>query len=114
MSGSAECRNQPPRGKRAQRQLLIGLTTRSPERVRIARAFFLTMTYMDVRFCRVQKPTAERQTCAATAPDRTNNALSRARTDRSCFFLDYDLHGCPVLQSAETNRREANVRSDSS
>jgi len=46
MSGSAECRNQPPRGKRAQ-QLLIGLTTRSPERVRMTRAFLLTMTYMD-------------------------------------------------------------------
>jgi hypothetical protein len=47
MSGSAECRNQPPRGKRAQWQLLIGLTTRSPERERRARAFLLTKTYMD-------------------------------------------------------------------
>jgi hypothetical protein len=47
MSGSAECRNQPPRGKRAQRQLLIGLTTRSPERERMTRAFLLTKTYMD-------------------------------------------------------------------
>jgi hypothetical protein len=48
MSGSAECRNQPPRGKRAQWQLLIGLTMRSPERERRARAFLLTKTYMDV------------------------------------------------------------------
>jgi hypothetical protein len=47
MSGSAECRNHPPRGKRAQRQLLIGLTTRSPERVQETRAFLLTMTYME-------------------------------------------------------------------
>jgi hypothetical protein len=47
MSGSAECRNHPPRGKRAQRQLLIGTATRSPERVRKTRAFLLTMTYMD-------------------------------------------------------------------
>jgi hypothetical protein len=47
MSGSAECRNHPPRGKRAQRQLLIGLTTRSPQRERMTRAFLLTMTYMD-------------------------------------------------------------------
>jgi hypothetical protein len=47
MSGSAECRNYQPRGKRAQRQPLIGLTTRSPERERKTRAFLLTMTYMD-------------------------------------------------------------------
>jgi hypothetical protein len=49
---------------------------------------------MDVRFCRVQEPTAERQTCAAAAPDRINNALSRARTDNSRFSVDKDLHGC--------------------
>src|SRR5580700_7072181 len=48
---------------------------------------------MDVRFCRVQEPTAERQTCAVAAPDRTNNALSRARTEGSCFSVDKDLHG---------------------
>jgi hypothetical protein len=47
MSGSAECRNHPPRGKRAQRQLLIGTATRSPERERKTRAFLLTMTYME-------------------------------------------------------------------
>ncbi|MGD0366068.1 MAG: hypothetical protein ABSA94_01315, partial [Acidobacteriaceae bacterium] len=32
---------------RAQRQLLIRLTTRSPERERMTRAFLLTKTYMD-------------------------------------------------------------------
>jgi hypothetical protein len=53
---------------------------------------------MDVRFCRVQEPTAERQTCAAPAPDRANNALSRARTDDSCFFLDRRLTWMPVIQ----------------
>jgi hypothetical protein len=47
MSGSAECRNQPPRGTRAQRQLLIEPATRSPERARKTRASLLTMTYMD-------------------------------------------------------------------
>jgi hypothetical protein len=47
MSGSAECRNQPPRGERAQRPLLIGPATRSPERERKTRAFLLTKTYMD-------------------------------------------------------------------
>jgi hypothetical protein len=47
MSGSAECRNQPPRGKRAHHPILIGLTARSPERVRMNRAFLLTKTYMD-------------------------------------------------------------------
>jgi hypothetical protein len=47
MSGSAECRNQPPRGKGAKLQPLIGPATRSPERERKTRAFLLTMTYMD-------------------------------------------------------------------
>jgi hypothetical protein len=49
---------------------------------------------MDVRFCRVQEPSAERQTCAAAAPDPTSNALSKARTGNSCFSVDKDLHGC--------------------
>jgi hypothetical protein len=49
---------------------------------------------MDVRFCRVQEPSAERHTCAAIDPDQTHNALSRARTDDSCFSVDKDLHGC--------------------
>jgi hypothetical protein len=49
---------------------------------------------MDVRFCRVQEPSAERQTCAAAAPDPTSNALSTARTEDSCFSVDKDLHGC--------------------
>jgi hypothetical protein len=47
MSGSAECRNHQPRGKRAQRQLLIGPATRSPQRERKTRAFLLTKTYID-------------------------------------------------------------------
>ena len=47
MSGSAECRNHPPRGKRAQQSILIRRTPRSPERVRETRAFLLTKTYMD-------------------------------------------------------------------
>ena len=47
MSGSAECRNQPPRGKRALQSILIRRTPRSPERVRETRAFLLTKTYMD-------------------------------------------------------------------
>jgi predicted phage gp36 major capsid-like protein len=50
MSGSAECRNQPPRGERAQRPLLIGPATRSPERARKTRAFLLTKTYMDAGY----------------------------------------------------------------
>ena len=49
---------------------------------------------MDVRFCRVQEPTAERQTRAAIDPDQTHTALSRARTENSCFSVDKDLHGC--------------------
>jgi hypothetical protein len=57
---------------------------------------------MDVRFCRVQEPTAERQTCAVAAPDRTNNALSRARTEGSCFSVDKDLHGCRLYRSFPT------------
>jgi hypothetical protein len=46
MSGSAECRNQPSKGKRAQRQLLSRPATRSPERARKTRAFLLTKTYI--------------------------------------------------------------------
>jgi hypothetical protein len=43
------CRVQEPYAERhtSQRQLLIGLTTRSPEREQMTRAFLLTMTYMD-------------------------------------------------------------------
>jgi hypothetical protein len=43
---------------------------------------------MDVRFCEVQEPPAERHCCAATDPDQINRALSRARPENSCFFLD--------------------------
>jgi len=49
MSGSAECRNQPPRGERAQQSILVKPATRSPERERKSRAFLLTKTYMDAR-----------------------------------------------------------------
>jgi hypothetical protein len=48
---------------------------------------------MDVRLCLEQEPPAERQPRAAIDPDRTHNALSRARTANSCFSLDKDLHG---------------------
>src|ERR1700751_1770600 len=37
---------------------------------------------------RMQEPPAERRMCAVTRPDQTNNALSRARAEISCFFLD--------------------------
>jgi hypothetical protein len=43
----SECRNQPPRGIRAQQSILIGRTTRSQERERMTRAFLLTKTYME-------------------------------------------------------------------
>ena len=48
---------------------------------------------MDVRFCSEQEPQAERQTCADADLDQTNNALSRARKENSCFSVDKDLHG---------------------
>jgi len=43
------CSEQEPTAERqrAQRQLLIGLATRSPERAKESRAFRLTKTYMD-------------------------------------------------------------------
>jgi len=43
------CSEQEPTAERqrAQRQLLIGLATRSPERERQTRAFLLTKTYME-------------------------------------------------------------------
>ncbi len=47
MSGSAQSRNQPPRGKGAQQPILIIFTARSPERERKTRVFQLTKTYMD-------------------------------------------------------------------
>jgi hypothetical protein len=56
---------------------------------------------MDVRFCRVQEPTAERRTCAAINPDQAHNALSRARTEDSCFSVDKDLHGCRLTSRYE-------------
>jgi hypothetical protein len=48
---------------------------------------------MDVRFCSEQEPQAERQTCADVDLDQTNNALSSARKENSCFSIDKDLHG---------------------
>jgi transposase len=51
---------------------------------------------MDVRFCPVQEPIAERHTCAAIDPDQTDHAVSRARTEISRFSVDKDLHGCRI------------------
>jgi hypothetical protein len=61
---------------------------------------------MDVRFCRVQEPSAERHTCAAIDPDQTHNALSRARTDDSCFSVDKDLHGCRLYLNRHMDGRD--------
>ena len=49
---------------------------------------------MDVRFCWMQEPPAERHTCAGECPDQSKCALSRARPEISRFSLDFDLHGC--------------------
>jgi hypothetical protein len=54
---------------------------------------------MDVRSCGMQGPPAERQPRAAIDPDRTHNALSRARTANSCFSLDKDWVENRVLQA---------------
>ena len=35
-----------------------------------------------------QEPSAERHTCAAAIPDQINSALSTARPEASCFFVD--------------------------
>jgi len=37
---------------------------------------------------RKQEPSAERHTCAAADPDQINRALSGARPETSCFFID--------------------------
>ena len=58
------------------------------------RCDFLPECHMASTEIRDRRRVAERQMCAATASDRTNNALSRARTDDSCFSVDNDLHGC--------------------
>ena len=49
---------------------------------------------MDVRFCKVQEPPAERHCCVTEGSDQPHCALSRARPETSCFLLTTDLHGC--------------------
>jgi hypothetical protein len=48
---------------------------------------------MDVRFCTMQEPSAERHTCAATDLDPSQDAPSAARTESRAFLLTTDLHG---------------------
>jgi hypothetical protein len=45
-----------------------------------------------------QEPSAETHTCAAGNPDQTNDALSKARAENSCFFLDNRLTWRPVIR----------------
>jgi hypothetical protein len=48
---------------------------------------------MDVRFCTMQEPPAERQTCAAIDPDQpSTRSLERAKRTRAPL-LTTDLHG---------------------
>jgi hypothetical protein len=48
---------------------------------------------MDVRFCTMQEPPAERQTCAAIDPDQpSTRSLERAKRTRAPLFTT-DLHG---------------------
>jgi len=50
---------------------------------------------MDVRSCGMQGPPAERQLLrVGKILIISSRALSRARPEISCFFLDFDLHGC--------------------
>ena len=53
---------------------------------------------MDVRFCQVQEPPAERHCCVAADSDQSQCALSTARHQPSCFFLTVDLHRCRQLR----------------
>src|ERR1700751_5603139 len=57
----------------------------------------------------VQEPSAERHMCATARPDQTNNALSRARTEVSCFFLDTRLTWMPVIRPENSKTKPTQV-----
>ena len=53
---------------------------------------------MDVWFCLMQEPSAERHCCVTAESDQTHCAPSRARPGILCFSLDFDLHrGGPTV-----------------
>jgi hypothetical protein len=47
---------------------------------------------MDVWFCLMQEPSAERHCCVTAESDQTHCAPSGARPGILCFSLDFDLH----------------------
>jgi hypothetical protein len=49
---------------------------------------------MDVRFCTVQEPPAERHCCATEGSDQSQCTPSGARLQTSRFLLTTRLHGC--------------------
>src|SRR6202008_1823808 len=51
---------------------------------------------MDVRFCQVQEPPAERHCCVTEGSDQPQGALSPARPETSRPLLTTRLHGCPA------------------
>jgi hypothetical protein len=55
---------------------------------------------MDVRSCWMQGPPAVRHTCAGECPDQSECALSQARPGIPCFSLDFDLHGCRLIEKS--------------
>jgi hypothetical protein len=53
---------------------------------------------MDVWFCLMQEPSAERHCCVTAESDQTHCAPSGARPGILCFSLDFDLHRWAIRQ----------------
>jgi hypothetical protein len=79
-----------------------------PRLLRIVREWQRTQTQSSVTALRARDSkwmsgsagagtTSREHGCAMKHPDQIHRALSRARPEASCFSLDFDLHGCPLI-----------------